>query len=66
MLDIIAEVKAEAERELLLAKAKIEVAESIETKFLERQSDESQKTFDIAPNDELEVEPDGESELGNI
>jgi hypothetical protein len=66
MLDIIAEVKAEAERELLLAKAKIEVAESIERKFLERQSDEAQTTFDIAPNDELEVEPDGESELGNI
>ena len=34
MLDIIAEIKAEAERELLLAQAKLEVATSIEKRFL--------------------------------
>lgn len=67
MLDIIAEIKAEAERDLLLAKAKIEVAESIERKFLERQSDEAQATFDIEPVEENDTEVDGEqSEFNNI
>lgn len=67
MLDIIAEVKAEAERELLLAKAKIEVAESIEKKFLDRQSDDAQATFDIEPTEEGDTEVEGEpSEFGNI
>jgi hypothetical protein len=35
MLEIIAQVKAEAERELILAQAKIEVVNSIEQRFRE-------------------------------
>jgi hypothetical protein len=67
MLDIIAEIKAEAERELVLAKAKIEVAESIERKYLEKQSNEAQATFDIEPNEEGDTEDEGEpSEFGGI
>lgn len=62
MLDIIAEIKAEAEQELLLAKAKLEVAESIERKYLERQSVEDE-TADFEETVEGE---ESVSELGNI
>lgn len=62
MLDIIAEIKAEAEQELLLAKAKLEVAESIERKYLERQSVEDE-TADFEETVEGE---ESVSELGDI
>lgn len=41
MRNIVLEVKAEAEQELVMAKAKLAVAESILAKFDERVSDES-------------------------
>lgn len=41
MRNIVLEVKAEAEQELVMAKAKLAVAESILAKYDERVSDES-------------------------
>ena len=67
MLDIIAEIKAEAERDILVAKAKIEVAESIERKFLERESNEAEASLDVEPTVETETDAEvEESEFGNI
>ena len=61
MISIIRSVREEAERELLLAQAKIEVAESIERKYLEKQSNEAQDTSDIEP-----TEDGDQAEFGNI
>lgn len=61
MISIIRSVREEAERELLLAQAKIEVAESIERKYLEKQSNEAQDTSDIEPTEEGD-----QAEFGNI
>ena len=43
MREIVLEVKAEAEAELLMAKAKLAVAESILAKYDERVADEAQE-----------------------
>lgn len=61
MISIIRSVREEAERELLLAQAKIEVAESIERKYLEKQSNEAQDTSDIEHTEEGD-----QAEFGNI
>lgn len=61
MISIIRSVREEAERELLLAQAKIEVAESIERKYLDKQSNEAQDTSDIEPTEEGD-----QAEFGNI
>jgi hypothetical protein len=61
MISIIRSVIEEAERELLLARAKIEVAESIKRKYLEKQSNEAQDTSDIEPTEEGD-----QAEFGNI
>ena len=63
MLDIIAEVKAEAERELMLAKAKLEVVDSIERKYSERQTEAVGETL---AEDELAVDEPEQTEFNNI
>jgi hypothetical protein len=61
MISIIRSVIEEAEREILLAQAKIEVAESIKRKYLDKQSNEAQDTSDIEPTEEGD-----QAEFGNI
>lgn len=63
MLDIIAEVKAEAERELLLARAKLDVVDSIERKYSERQTEAVGETL---AEDELAVDEPEQTEFNNI
>lgn len=60
MLDIINEVRAEAQREIVLAKAKIEVADAIEAKFLSKQSEceatKCEETQDFGETEDVAVE----------
>lgn len=61
MRDIVLEVRAEAEAELLMAKAKLAVAESILAKYDERVSDEAQQEVvaeEIDEVDEIATEED--------
>lgn len=54
MRDIVLEVRAEAEAELLMAKAKLAVAESILAKYDERVADEAQEEVVAEEIDEVD------------
>ena len=60
MREIVLEVKAEAEAELIMAKAKLAVAESILAKYDERVADEAQEvvTEEIDEVEEVATEED--------
>ena len=60
MRDIVLEVRAEAEAELIMAKAKLAVAESILAKYDERVADEAQEvvTEEIDEVEEVATEED--------
>lgn len=60
MREIVLEVKAEAEAELLMAKAKLAVAESILAKYDERVADEAQEVVaeEIDEVEEVATEED--------